>query len=878
MPLAPGTRIGPYEITSALGSGGMGVVYRARDTKLGRTVAIKALPELFASDPEHVARFAREAQLLATLNHPHIGGIHGLEEDHGSRFLILEYIDGQSLAERLAAGPLPLDEALEAAVQIAAALDAAHEKGIVHRDLKPGNIMLTAAGEAKVLDFGLARAPEPAAGASAMNSPTLTFAATQAGTILGTAAYMSPEQAKGKTVDKRADIWAFGAVLFEMLSGRRPFGGESISETIAAIIKDQPPLHHLPAEVPPALRALLVRLLEKDPRRRLRDIGDARLALEDLQANAAIVELPPAPAAPRSGRRWLSWLPWGLAALATAAALGVAAKVRMTPAPPAPLQYTLPITGDSLERIALPAISPDGRHVVFAKGGTLWIRSLDQLYPRQLPGTAGARYPFWSPDSREVAYLASGAIWRAGIDGTQPLRVAPFTFPLGGRTPGGVWLPDNRLVFAPAATGTGLFVVAVAGGVFTEMVASDRKTEADFHRPSLLPDGRSILFAVDRAEGGTDTLGVLADGARKDVLTMHGEALDSPVYSADGHILFHRETTAPGIWAVPFDVTRLETTGAPFLVASDGSYPSISATGIMVYAESSLSGRGTLAWWNVKNSSVTAATTVQFPSLNHPRLSPSGHHVAAVVQQPGQGLAVAVIDLQRNTYVRVGSATASTRPVWRDERTLIYSIGSGVSSQLVSRAADGSGGETRLGEGMHPSLAAGHLVFSRLLSGQGGDLFRMPFEPGVSAAPVPVVQGPDQELEPALSPDGSLLAYASGPAGQTEVLLRTFPIQTEQWRVSSAGGSTPVWSRSGDVLYYRSASGPTLLLVDVQRSPTLTLSTPRAITRPSTLLARTGFDVSLDGTRLLMVQEVKADDSKEPALAVVHHWPLMLKR
>src|SRR5688572_2240964 len=289
MPLAPGTRIGPYEVTSALGSGGMGVVYRARDTKLGRTVAIKALPELFASDPEHVARFAREAQLLATLNHPHIGGIHGLEEDHGSRFLILEYIDGQSLAERLTAGPMPLDEALEVAVQIAGALDAAHEKGIVHRDLKPGNIMLTTAGEAKVLDFGLARASEPAAGASAMNSPTLTFAATQAGTILGTAAYMSPEQAKGRTVDKRADIWAFGAVLFEMLSGRRAFDGESISETIAAIIKDQPPLHDLPAEVPPALRALLVRLLEKDPRRRLRDVGDARLALEDLQTNAAIV-------------------------------------------------------------------------------------------------------------------------------------------------------------------------------------------------------------------------------------------------------------------------------------------------------------------------------------------------------------------------------------------------------------------------------------------------------------------------------------------------------------------------------------------------------------------------------------------------------------
>ena len=355
---------------------------------------------------------------------------------------------------------------------------------------------------------------------------------------------------------------------------------------------------------------------------------------------------------------------------------------------------TLPITGESLERAAVPAISPDGRHVVFSKGGTLWIRSLDQLYPRQLLGTTGARYPFWSPDSREVAYLASGAIWRAGIDGTQPLRVAPYTL--------SAWRPDARRGLAPrqsarlrpGATGTGLFVVPVAGGVFTELVASDRTTETDFHRPSLLPDGRSILFAVDHAEGGTDTLGVLAERrAQERPDHDQGERSTRRSIRPIGHILFHRETTAPGIWAVPFDVTRLETTGTPFLVASDGSYPSMSATGIMVYAESSLSGRSTLAWWNLKDSSVTAATTVQFPSLNYPRLSPSGHQVAAVVQHAGQGLTVAVIDLQRNTYVRVGGqVTTATRPVWRDERTLIYSIGNGMASQLVSRAADGSGG------------------------------------------------------------------------------------------------------------------------------------------------------------------------------------------
>ncbi len=872
-----GTRVGPYQIVAPLGSGGMGEVYRARDTRLQRDVALKVLPASVAADPDRLARFTREAQLLAALNHPHIASIYGVEEAAGGAVLVLELVEGPTLADRIAQGPIPVDEATPIARQIAEALEAAHEQGIIHRDLKPANIKLRHDGSVKVLDFGLAKTigspVESRAGAADIAaSPTFTAQATAAGLILGTAAYMAPEQARGRAVDRRADIWAFGVVLFEMLTGRRPFGGETISETLAAIIKDQPSWAELPSSLPTPLRDLLQRTLEKDPRRRLRDIGDARLALEDLQAGVVTVGTASAPPLPPAWRRVA---PWAIAGLSVLVAVGFAVRSATESRPDRPtLKYTLPISGESLERTALPAISPDGQHVVFVKEGSLWVRSLHQLEPRHLGGTSGAQFPFWSPDSRQVAYLTATALWRVDLDGSPPALIGSYRFSKGGRTPGGVWRPDGTIVFSPAATGSNLLSIPVQGGEFTTFYERDSKVEGDFHRPSLLPDGHSLLFVLDRINTGADTIGLLSNGKRKDILTLKGEVLDSPVYSPTGHILYHRETTTAGVWALPFSVTRLEATGSPFLIVPQGSYPSISVNDILIYAEQSVSGLATLAWLDIRTGSAAVALNEQFPAINQPRLSPDGRRVAAVVQAPDQGQVVIIADLQRGTHLRLGDRVDnSARPAWRDNRTVVYARDDGLGQSIVMRFADGSGAETVLAKGMQPNVKAGRLVFARISAEVGGGLYSILLPPGDSppGSDELLQQLPLHEWEPALSPDGRLLAYTQGDAGQSEVILRTFPTEGGRWQVSSNGGSHAVWSPAGDALYYRSVGGE-ILRVEVRATPLVVLGTPTPVSRPSSLISRAGFDISLDGKRLLMVQETKTDEQRTASLAVVQNW------
>jgi serine/threonine protein kinase/Tol biopolymer transport system component len=879
MSLEAGARIGPYEVVCALGQGGMGEVYRGRDSRLGRDVAIKTLPAAFARDPERNARFAREAQLLAALNHSHIAGIYGVEEDGTSRFLILEFIDGVSLAEQLAHGPLSRDEAVTIARQIADALEAAHEKGIIHRDLKPANIMLTADGQAKVLDFGLARTETATdSSVSAMNSPTLTAAATAAGVILGTAAYMAPEQAKGKAVDKRVDIWAFGVVLFEMLTGARPFGGDTLGETVAAIIKDPPAWNLVPDDLTPSLRVLLERTLQKDPRQRLRDIGEARLALDQIATSPAPIATPTA--APKG--IWREAVPWAVAAVSIAAAIAMGLRSTNVASPELPpLTFSISTSPDPLERTAVPAISPDGRHLAFVRNGALWVRDLDKLEAGQLTGTDGAQHPFWSPDSRQIAYLQANAAWRVGIEGAPPVRVAGYRFPISGRTPGGVWLADDTLVFAPAAEGTGLFSVAPAGGDFSALLTPESSVESDFHRPSLLPDGRSLLFVVDHFRGGPDTIGVLANGARTNVLTIEGGVLDSPVYSPTGHILFQRETGSPGIWAVPFDVSTLAVTGTPFLVAAEGSFPTIATTGTLIYCEKSVTGLTTLSWLDLESAQVTPATTGRFPSLVYPRLSPSGRYVAAGVYEPSEGSAVIVVDLHRDTHIRLAAdlgTSFGTWPVWAGERMVVYSRLLNGAYQLVGRPVDGSAGEVVLTAGIQATIAAGRLVFARGANGKF-DLFHMASRHAGanSGPPQGLEESPAGEMGPALSPDGTLLAYSLGNQGDTEVILRTYPAAAQRWQVSSGGGAMPVWSPRGDALYYRTVSGA-LMRVDVRRTPTVTLGTPREVRRPSRLITRVGYDVSPDGKRLLMVDEGAGDVQRGTSVTVAQNWFASFKR
>jgi serine/threonine-protein kinase len=704
-----------------------------------------------------------------------------------------------------------------------------------------------------------------------MNSPTLTAAATAAGVILGTAAYMAPEQAKGKAVDKRGDIWAFGVVLFEMLTGARPFGGETIGETIAAIIKDPPRWNLLPDDLSPSLRMLLERTLQKDPRQRLRDIGEARLALDEIAASPAPVAMLP-PTAP--GRVWRETVPWAVAAVSIVVAIAMARRATnvATPGLP-PLTYTISTSPEPLERTALPVISPDGSHIAFVRDAALWVRALGKLEARQLTGTDGAQYPFWSPDSRQVAYLQANAVWRVGIEGAPPVRVAGYRFPISGRTPGGVWLADDTLTFAPSSGGTGLFSVPAAGGEFSTSLAPESKVEGDFHRPSLLPDGRSLVFAVDHISVGTDTIGVLANGTRKNVLTIKGEVLDSPVYSPTGHILFHRENASPGLWAVPFDVSKLEATGAPFLVAAQGSYPSIAATGTLIYCENSVTGL-TLSWLDLESGQITSATTGRFSSLTYPRLSPSGRYVAAGIHVPGEGQAVIVIDLQRDTHIRFASDVshgAVAQPEWAGERMVVYPRTLN-GAQLIGRPSDGSAGEVVLAKGTMPTIAAGRLVFARGAN-RSFDLFHMALpdagaDPGT---PQGLEESPVNEVQPALSPDGKLLAYSLGNQGSTEVILRTYPAATERWQVSSGGGASAVWSPRGDALYYRTVSGA-LMRVDVGRTPTVTLGTPREVRRPSRLVARAGYDVSPDGKRLLMVDEATGGEQRGTSVTVAQNW------
>jgi serine/threonine-protein kinase len=882
---SPGARIGPYEIVSPLGRGGMGEVYRARDARLQRDVAVKLLPASVAADPDRLARFTREAQLLATLNHPNIGAIYGVEESAAGAALVLELVEGPTLADRIAQGPLALDDATAIARQIADAVESAHEQGIIHRDLKPANIKLRPDGTVKVLDFGLAKtmAASAASGSAALDaaaSPTLTAHATADGLILGTAAYMAPEQARGRAVDRRADIWALGVVLFEMLAAERPFGGETVSEMLAAIIKDPPSWSALPSTIPAPLRALLTRMLEKDPRRRLRDIGDARLALEELAAGGGEAIAGGPAASPARTSSWGRLVPWGIALLAVAAAAVFASQAARTPASEPPLlKFTLPMTDEAFERTALPAISPDGRHVVFAKGGQLWVRSLHELEPRQLAGTTGAQFPFWSPDSRQIAYLTTTALWRVGIDGSQPVQITTYRFSKGGRTPGGVWRTDDTIVFAPAATGSGLMSASIQGGEFTEFYARDPKVEGDFHRPSLLPDGRSLVFAVDHIDRGTDTIGLLVDGRRKDILTLKGESLESPAYSPTGHILYHRETTTPGIWALPFSIDRLEPTGAPFLVAAQGSYPSVASNGTLIYADDSISGMATLAWTDVQTGVMEPAMREQFPGITHPRLSPNGRYVTAVVQWPGLGQVVIVSDLQRGTHVRLGDrADSSSRPAWWDDQRVLFARNDGVSQEIVMRAANGSGGETVVTPGVQPSIAAGRLVFPKIVPGSGGDLYHLLLPSGDAPGKPELLQHlPVHEWEPALSPDGALLAYSSGDAGQSEVILRTYPDASGQWQVSSSGGSLPVWSRTGDAIYYKDPPGQ-IFRVAVRSKPSMTLGAPQLVPRPASLVARVGFDVAPDGRRLLMVREVRTDEQRRTALAVVQNWSAAFRK
>ncbi len=856
MSLASGTHLGPYTVLGPLGAGGMGEVFRARDGKLQRDVALKVLPESVAGDHDRLARFEREAHLLAALNHPNIAGIHGVVEDGGVTALVLELVEGPTLAERLDEGRVPLDEALPIARQVADALAAAHDAGIIHRDLKPANIKLRPDGTVKVLDFGLAKASAGSAlsGADQTHSPTMAQSGTAAGVILGTAAYMAPEQARGRPVDKRADIWAFGVVVWEMLTGRQLFLGETLSDTLAAVLTREIVWADLPRSTPPGLVDLLHRCLERDPKRRLRDIGDARL--EDTSQ-------PVGPAERSVAAIALRWLGLALSAVALVAAgvlVGRGARSAVAPQN-AETRFTVSAPGASAA-----AVSPDGSAIVFASNGPLQVRELNNAALRPLEGTDGAVKPFWSPDSRSIAFGRAGRLWRVGASGGPPTLICDLPSGAWDYDAGGAWLPDDSIVFSNG--GSNLLRVKAAGGDAVPYVAPTDPGELHFHAAHALPNGRGVIYVVHR-DVGADTIELAVDGTRTMLYRAPDQTIRDPVYSPTGHILFDRSPANEGIWALPFALDRLEVTGEPYLVEAGARAPSASLTGTFVYLSRADVAPARLRW---RARDGTWGGEIGAPGIYEPfpELSPDGTRVAICERVDGVW-GLTLVDVARQTRQRITSEGRPSMPTWLpDGKSLIYAVGSTAVTNLRRITADGTRTED-LGGGGRPASDGSHVFFERFQANDFDVLFAPLGRPGGATPFTPPGRA---DVSPRPSPDGRLVAYMSMPSlvvGGPEVMLRRFPPSDASWQVSSGGGTWPRWSRDGSRLYYITAEG----IVEVTlaaRDGTIALSPPRQLFTHKTPLTATGpdgFDVAPDGRFLVLDRPGPAAD---PPVHVALNW------
>jgi Tol biopolymer transport system component/tRNA A-37 threonylcarbamoyl transferase component Bud32 len=887
MPLGPGVRLGPYEIVAALGAGGMGEVYRGRDTRLKRDVALKVLSELFASDPDRLARFQREAEVLASLSHPNIAAIHGFEESNGTSALVMELVEGEDLSQRIARGAIPIDEALPIAKQIAEALEAAHEQGIIHRDLKPANIKVRPDGTVKVLDFGLAKLAEsPAAtsrGPAVLSmSPTITSPAmlTGVGMLLGTAAYMSPEQARGKVADKRSDIWAFGCVLFEMLTGKRAFNGEDVGDTLAAVLKTEPEWTLLPDGTPPSIRVLLRRSLNKDRQQRLGDAGVVRLEIDD----ALVRTTAPVTAYAPVRRQDFSLMQTGLVA-AVAVAIGVGLGMRLSrpadaPKPSGAARFALTLPpGTELAAGAAVAISPNGANVAFvaSRGGgapRISIRSINATEPRTFDGTEGAAAPFFSPNGEWLAFFADGKLKKISTSGgvVTPLADADAQ--------GGSWGLDDRIVFRK---GGELVQVSSAGGQPRPLWSASRSDAATRvpYDPEILPGGTAVLFTSRSGEEDTvDDWSVdvvrLDTGERK-VLIQGGHR---PHYLATGHLVFLR---AGKVMAVPLDVARLALSGTPVPVMegiqessfSGGTF-SCSQTGSCVYVAGTVNTQRTVAF--IDRAGAIQPLPLPPHSYQHPRFSPDGDKVSFWIEQ--SRCDVVVYDIRRGVLTRITSDGDNHYPVWTpDGREITYLSRKTppAAYEVYAKSADGSGAEEPL-SAVAQNLGPGSEL-SWTPDGQGlafghrGDIWLLTRSERKSR---PIVQSRFNETMPAVSPDGRWLAFVSDESGQQEVYVQPFAEPGPKYRISAKGGTEPVWAPRGGELFFR--NGTQMMAVNIATQPRFAAATPRALFSQSFSLAseRVNYDVSADGQRFVLVG---LGDSEHPAeINIVLDWFDELKR
>jgi eukaryotic-like serine/threonine-protein kinase len=898
--LTPGTRLGVYEVIAQIGEGGMGQVFRAHDTKLNRDVALKVLPDSFASDSERLARFTREAQTLASLNHPHIAAIYGLEESGGVCALVMELVDGEDLSQRIARGAIPIDEALPVAKQIVEALEAAHEQGIIHRDLKPANIKMRPDGTVKVLDFGLAKyAPEPesAAAVHASRSATTTSPAmlTGVGMILGTAAYMSPEQARGKPADKRSELWAFGAVLYEMLTGRRAFAGDDVSDTLVSVLRDEPDWTALPASTPPLIRRLLRRCLEKDRKRRFDSAADARMEIED-----AMIAPSPADAAtlsPAPGSHSSHALPWALAAV-----FGIVAILGWTPwrsaVPPHVTRTTIVTSGTTALTITGFdrdfAISPDGGRLVYVGNGAtqLFVRAFDALEPVAIVSADRVTAPFVSPDGEWVGFTVGGStLQKVKITGGSTITLAR----LDASTRGATWAADDTIIFATGTPATGLQRVSAAGGIPEVLTRPDQaRGEADHLWPELLPNGRGLLFTITSQIGGLDTAELVVRDLRTGTNKVLLRGGSHAHYVASGHLVY---VAAGTLRAIPFDANRLETQGTAVPVLSrlvttstgSGDF-SITTDGTLVYVDPDPS-RGltanarTLVW--VDRTGKEESTGAPPHAYLHPRLSPDGKRVA--FWSADQDDDIWIWDLRRKIVRRLTLDASQDRfPVWTpDGRRVIFTSNRSGAHNLWWQAADGTGSAARLTTSNSAQFPTGitpdgaTVVFNETTPTMGNELRQLALNGTREVKPL--LQTKFDEYNADVSPDGRWLTYDSNRSGSFEVYVRPFPnVDDGEWQVSTAGGAKPLWARNAKELFYVGADGA-LLRVPVEASDA-TWNAGAPVKLFDGRYVNTGtsgrtYDVSHDGQRFLMIKAPAIDASTAVlGLIVVQHWDEELKR
>jgi serine/threonine protein kinase/Tol biopolymer transport system component len=863
--LQPGQPLGPHRIECFLAAGGMGEVYRAIDTRLNRAVAIKVSAGRFSE------RFEREARVIASLNHPNICTLY----DVGPNYLVLEYVEGPTLAERIQQGPIPLVESLEIARQMAAALEEAHQRLVVHRDFKPGNVKIKPDGTVKVLDFGLAKLPVVQTGVrtNATDSPTLTIAATQAGVLLGTAAYMSPEQARGEPVDKRGDVWAFGAVFWEMLTGKPLFQGKTTSDMLAAVIRDEPDLSQVPAKV----RPLLKRCLEKDPQQRLRDIGDAMGIIESTPESAEV-------------RR--SWLLWGVAALLLAALATVSwVHFRETPLEARVITSSIePPENTNFEfhfgsgpGLSPPALSPDGRRIVFRARGAdgkvqLWVRPLDSPTAQALAGTEGALDPFWSPDNRSIAFFADGKLKRMEVTGGPAITLAEAPTPQGGS-----WSPEGVIVFAAVPNGP-LQRVAVGGGVPT---AATRIEPGHDYFPWFLPDGRHFLFTTRTQETGEPMLriGALDSGEVKTI----GPVSNLNVAYSSSYLLFLREYT---LMAQRFDAKRLAAFGDAVPVAervrsmlpSGGTVGIYSASreGLLVY-QTGPAGSLELTWFDRSGKPVgTLGDPGEIWSVD---FSPDRKSVAVTLR--GQNDDIWIYEVARGLATRFTFSPASERdPIWSpDGHSLVYFSNARGRWDLYRKAVDGTGQEELLYADEASKVASSwspdgkFLLYFRLGPRRPTTaIWVLPLEPGLGpggvSKPFPWSPAPPHEVNPKFSPDGHWVAYESDESGRPEIYVALFPGPGGKRLISNGGGSYPRWRADGREIFYE--LNGTLVAAEVSiKGGSIEVGAIRSLSIPVTF-PHYRYDVTADGQRFLVA--TPRGQKPPPPLMLVQNWTALLRK